>query len=318
MGDLNGKVGNDRTTTHGVLGPFGGEQTRNSNGDRIIDFCATNDLLIANSYYNHRRIHQITFENTQFTSVIDYILIPRELKNKCRDVKVVRGAELSTDHHLLVADMVFARGRRRRRTSYQRVKYEKLKNPEIREDYQEMLRNKLLAPIPGQDVVEESWERIKTSILEACTLTCGMKRIKEGTKKTKWWNADVKQVVAEKKKAWGEWKRYRTPAHYDAYVRQRNSCKAVVKRAKRESWEAFGEELDRDYVQDNKKFWKFLRAQRGKYGRKVRSIKDSQNVLKTETEEVLEVWKKHYEAKFKENRVVIPGNEVRDSQRNIV
>lgn len=305
MGDLNGRVGKARPSSQGVIGPWAGEDVKNGNGNRIIDFCLANSMIISYSFYKHKRIHQITFESTQHSSIIDYILIPKDLKNKCRDVKVVRGAEISTDHHLLVGDMVFARERRRKRTSFCRVKYEKLKEQRIRERYQETLESKLHTNLPGQDEVEEKWQRLKSSIVEAANEECGIKKVKEGVKKTKWWNKqEVERAVAEKKRAWKEWKRCRTQISRDEYVNKRNLCKNVIMNAKRESWERFGEELERNYRQENSKFWKFLRSQRGKFGKRVRSIRNENGELKVKTDEVLEAWRRHYEDKFTETHTV--------------
>ena len=35
-------------------------------------------------------------------SIIDYFLVEDEMKTKVNDVKVVRGAEICSDHHLVV------------------------------------------------------------------------------------------------------------------------------------------------------------------------------------------------------------------------
>lgn len=209
MGDLNGRVGDNWQNSRGTLGHFAGESTLNSNGNRIIDLCLANGMLVANSFYKHLKIHQITFESTQHASIIDYFLLPRELKKLCRDVKVVRGAELSTDHYLLVADMVFTCGRRRKRTGYQKLRWEQLNDTNLREEYQEKLQEKLGTNQTWQDEIEERWLIIKAAILQACEEVCGLKMVKEGTKSTKWWNEEVKAAVADKKHAWKKWKQTR-------------------------------------------------------------------------------------------------------------
>ena len=65
MGDLNGRVGNNYQEAMGCMGRFAGERTINDNGQRIIDLCVANELLITNSLLNHKRIHQFTFESSQ-------------------------------------------------------------------------------------------------------------------------------------------------------------------------------------------------------------------------------------------------------------
>ncbi|XP_022194320.1 craniofacial development protein 2-like [Nilaparvata lugens] len=58
MGDLNGRVGQDNYTNKGILGPYGGEEVVNTNGEKILDLCALNNLIVANSYYNTTNIRE--------------------------------------------------------------------------------------------------------------------------------------------------------------------------------------------------------------------------------------------------------------------
>ncbi|KAJ4438228.1 hypothetical protein ANN_14167 [Periplaneta americana] len=85
-----------------------------------------------------------------------------------------------------------------------------------------------------------------------------------------------------------------------------------VKKAKRQSWKEFGEQIEENYQHDSKKFWKTMKYLRGKMGRIVYSIRDKENKLKTETKEVLEVWKSYYAEKYKNER----NDEEIEIQRN--
>ena len=126
----------------------------------------------------------------------------------------------------------------------------------------------------------------------------GEKKIKEGTKSSKWWTTEVQIEIKEKKKAWMKYKRTKDPRDMEDYKIKRNKCKKIAKEAKKKTWQEFGENLEEKFNQDNKDFWKIIRYTRGKYGRKVRSIKDKENNLKVETEEVLEVWREHFKVKI--------------------
>jgi hypothetical protein len=91
MGDLNGRVGNDYVTGQGALGRYGGEVVRNGNRQRIIDFCAHNRLVIGNTVFKHKQIHQITFvgDGRDVQSVIDYIIFLQGMRRNFRDIKVI-------------------------------------------------------------------------------------------------------------------------------------------------------------------------------------------------------------------------------------
>ena len=53
---------------------------RNNNGKRLLDFCATYDMIVANTFYKHRDIHKYTRVEASRgeRSIIDYILVERE------------------------------------------------------------------------------------------------------------------------------------------------------------------------------------------------------------------------------------------------
>ena len=59
MGDLNAKVGADRTTLEHVLGNQG-IGIRNDNGERFVDFCNTNHLVIGGTVFQHKPCHKIS------------------------------------------------------------------------------------------------------------------------------------------------------------------------------------------------------------------------------------------------------------------
>ena len=60
MGDWNGHVGMDRTGVENVLGAHE-IGNRNDEGNRILDFCAVNNLSIMNTYYKHQESHKWTW-----------------------------------------------------------------------------------------------------------------------------------------------------------------------------------------------------------------------------------------------------------------
>ena len=104
IGDWNSRIGRDQRRK-GTRGQYGGEKTLNNNGKKMIEFCITNNINIGNTFFNHKKVHQLTYksEGTGAESIIDYITYTKETRYNIMDVRVYRGAELSTDHYLLVA-----------------------------------------------------------------------------------------------------------------------------------------------------------------------------------------------------------------------
>ena len=72
IGDWNAKVGSQETP--GVIGNFG-LGIQNEAGQRIIEFCQENALVITNTLFQHkRRLYTWTSPDGQHHNQIDYIL----------------------------------------------------------------------------------------------------------------------------------------------------------------------------------------------------------------------------------------------------
>lgn len=71
-GDLNARVGIRKNETEKVIGRHG-EITRNYNGKRMIEYCTSNNLIITNTFYEHKDIHKYTrvVANRNEKSIID-------------------------------------------------------------------------------------------------------------------------------------------------------------------------------------------------------------------------------------------------------
>ena len=85
MGDLNARVGRNV----GVWGDVIGKE---------------NELVVANTWFQRKDIHKFTWKCRvkNQRSIIDYILVRKDMKRQLRDVKVVRGAEIGSDHYLVL------------------------------------------------------------------------------------------------------------------------------------------------------------------------------------------------------------------------
>ena len=70
----------------------------------MLQFSSEHNLLIANTWSPHKRIHMFTWEcrGSGLRSLIDYFLIGKEFRKQVVDVRVVRGAEMGSDHYLVL------------------------------------------------------------------------------------------------------------------------------------------------------------------------------------------------------------------------
>ena len=101
IGDWNAKVGSQETP--GVTGKFG-LGMRNEAGQRLIEFCQENALVIANTLFQQhkRRLYTWTSPDGQYLNQIDYILCSQSSRSSMQSTERP-GADYGSDHELLIA-----------------------------------------------------------------------------------------------------------------------------------------------------------------------------------------------------------------------
>ena len=93
------KVGSQETP--GVTGKFG-LGIQNEGGQRLIEFCQENALVIANTLFQqHKRtLYTWTSPDDQHQNQIDYILCSQRWRSSIQSAKTRPGADCGSDHEL--------------------------------------------------------------------------------------------------------------------------------------------------------------------------------------------------------------------------
>ncbi|CAC5368115.1 unnamed protein product [Mytilus coruscus] len=103
MDDLDAKVGSDNTGYEQVMGRYGLGEI-NENGELFANHCANHNLVIGNIFPN-KKCHLATWVSPDMNTEnqIDHVCISKKFRRSLQDVRVKRGADASSDHHLIVA-----------------------------------------------------------------------------------------------------------------------------------------------------------------------------------------------------------------------
>ena len=74
-------------------------------GQRLIEFCKENTLVIANTLFQHhkRRLYTWTSPDGQYRNQIDYILGSQRWRSPIQSAKSRPGADCGSDHELFIA-----------------------------------------------------------------------------------------------------------------------------------------------------------------------------------------------------------------------
>lgn len=181
MGDFNAKIGADNTGYEDTMGTHGLGQM-NENGERFADLCAWNQLVIGGSIFPHKRI--------------------QKFKRSKRDVRVMRGADVSSDHHLVTTTMGLRLKKRYANANNTQTRHNigLLRNKDTRTAFQISLSNRfqLLQELTeGRETdIETQWEDSKKLWHNTCEEVLG----KKATQRKEWISADTIQKLEARKR----------------------------------------------------------------------------------------------------------------------
>ena len=101
IGDWNAKVGSKETP--GITGKFG-LGVQNEAGQRLIEFCQDNALVIAKILFQQhkRRLYTWTAPDVQHQNQIDYILCSQRWRSSIQSTKTRPGVDCGSDHDSLL------------------------------------------------------------------------------------------------------------------------------------------------------------------------------------------------------------------------
>nr|XP_027217645.1 craniofacial development protein 2-like [Penaeus vannamei] len=105
LGDFNGRVSNRKEDN--ICGQFGLGDARTDNGERIVEFCRRNKLLVANTWFQQKEKtrHTWTSPDGQTKNQIDYILVSARFRNSIRNCKSRPGAYCGSDHNPVIVNL---------------------------------------------------------------------------------------------------------------------------------------------------------------------------------------------------------------------
>lgn len=309
LGDLNGRVGKRDERSREVIGSHG-EIVRNNNGLRIIDFCIQNNMVIMNTFFQHKDIHKYTREvkSRNERSIIDYMLIEKRLRHEIKDVRIKRGPEINSDHFLLeiktnmglaVADWRANNDKtvEIESRSQEVIKSYKLTENRIAQQFSEKID--IMLETINIDIkelnVEQTWQLFKDVLLKAGREICGTTRLNRWRKQTAWWNNQIKEQVKIKKQKWKQYLNNGNNDSYNEYKEQRKKVKDMVMEAKKKTWEEFGQKIEEDYHTNQKLFYKMLKNIRvGKQQQTIKHMKDKEGKILNGEKEIMERWEQYF------------------------
>ena len=199
LGDLNAKVGSDNTGREHVMGKHG-IGTINDNGERLADFCEENNLLIGGTLFQHKHIHKTTWTSPDGTTKnqIDHVIINRRWRSSLLDVRACRGADVASDHTLVLAVVSLKLRRSKgRQARQQRLDSGRLNESLTKQAFAVEVKNRFQVLGEQQEMTIDGFNQ---ALREAGEKVLGFRRKKkeEWIKEETWKKIDERKQTKEK------------------------------------------------------------------------------------------------------------------------
>ena len=286
MGDANAKVGDDAS----------GKE----NGERLADFCSSNRLVIGGTIFPHKRIHKATWRSPDgmTENQTDHFCISSKFRRSLLDVKVARGADAASDHHLLLAVLKLKLKNYNKTDRANRPKYEvsHLQGP-VKEEFKIALMNRFEPLEFQEDEVETHWKKVRDVFTATCKEVLG-----ERTQIHKEWisqetlnkieiRRDKKANVNNSRTRAG---RERAQAEYSIINKEVKKC---IKKDKEAYMNEMAEDAERAAQNGHLRLlYQSTKRLAGKWGHAEMPVKDAQGKTIFEKREQLERWKEHFDS----------------------
>ena len=191
IGDWNAKVGSQETP--GVRGKFGLE-IWNEAGQRLIEFCQENALVIANTLLQQhkRRLYTWTSPDGQHRNQIDYILYSQRWRSSIQSTKT-RPADCGSDRELFIAKFRLKLKKVGKTTRPFRYDLN-----QILYDYTVEVRNRFKGLDLIDRVPDELWMEVHDIVQETGIKTIPMEK---KCKKAKWLSGEALQITVKRREA---------------------------------------------------------------------------------------------------------------------
>ena len=244
-GDLNGHVGAECDGYEGVHGGQG-YGSRNVEGEMVLDFAVSMDLMVANTFFKKESAKKVTYESGEVKSVVDYILLRKKERVMVRDVKVIPSEDKEdflTQHKLLVCSLRLERKyKKKQKKAAPRCRIWKLKVPDIRNKYAAEV--KAISAVRVKGTVEERWNEFKKCFTETADRLCGKASGRSVRRETWWWNDKVAAAIKEKQRLFRKFFKSKSVEDREEYQVAKKAARREVAIAKELGHKKLGELLD--------------------------------------------------------------------------
>ena len=211
-----------------------GIRPHDDNGMRLASFALQYGMVIGGTLFPHKTIHKGTWISPDGNTVnqIDHALVRKKFRKSLLDTRVYRNGDCDTDHLLLVIKIrMKLLSKKHRVTKSKKINIGKLKEPEIREQYQVAVENRF--SVLDDENADISWDEVCAAALEVGEEILG---IVERGRRNEWFDEECMRAAERRKAGRMKWLEDRENERKREDFRQaRRIAVAINRRKKRQA-----------------------------------------------------------------------------------
>ena len=308
MGDLNAKIGCQMPGEEGIVGQHALVGERSENGERFVASCMENNMAITTTQYPHKDIHKYTWTSPdgRTKNQIDHIAINGKFRNSITDARTYRGADVATDHNLVMCKLKLKLSKvKRDKAGVKKYDTSKLRQRAVREKFTLELRNRFSClqvedveyndANPEDSTVEKKWSNFKETYNQTAEKVLGYRK----RKVKPWISTDSWKQIEDRgkiKQAVEEAKSERIKSRKKAQYRLKDiEVKRALRRDKREWMDKIATEAEEAAARGHMKaVYDAAKTLCNTRPRTMDAVKDKHGKLLTTEEEVKKRWEEHF------------------------
>ena len=289
-GDMNAQVGRLGSNEARLGGRLGLPSERTDNGERLLQLCGDLGLFLCSTNFRNKKRHLATWRspmNGQPATQIDHIAISYRWRGSITDCRSIWSTCVDSDH-AIVRSRFCLRFSGKRSLYKPRIASENLQNPQVKQQYQNILQQTL--PAEPSSEVSQYWKVISGTIQEAAISVCGYKQKSASLH----WISNSTVALLDSRKSIPEGRQYNR-IRRDLNRRITRSIKAD-----REAWwTRKAEEMEEAQKAGNaRKLFQLIRATGPRKPSVSEVIKNANGSVIFNKEERLDRWAEHFNKQF--------------------
>ena len=259
-------------------------------------------MVIGGTVFPHKNIQKATWPTSDghTENQNDHFCISRKLRRSVDDVRVLWGADVGSDHHLILAKLRIKLKKHGHNTQNCRPKYQVglLQSEEKRNEFQLELSNRFQALENLEEMdINEHWEKVKEVVNTTCTNKLGpKKRVHKD-----WVTTDSLEKIKARREIKEQINASKTEAERRAAKEKYSIAHRAVKNSLKKDKNAYMEEMAERAEQaatngHMRIVYQTTKVLSGKFSKPSVPVKDAQGNPIFEQKGQLDRWKEHFES----------------------